>query len=107
MGAYNLNNLFPKPAYASSAAVADQRLTVSSTAIAFQTTFNSITDLVVLDVQGADVMVTFDGSDPTTTNGHRLYDASHYTWSRATAAAAKFIRQAGADADIHASEFQI
>jgi hypothetical protein len=106
MATYNLNPLFPKPTIASGAAVADQRLTVSSTAISFATTFNAGTDMVVLDVQGADVMVTFDGSTPTSTNGHRLYDASHYTWSRQAAQAAKFIRQAGTDAAIHASEFQ-
>jgi len=107
--ALNIQNpLYPRPSYnAAGTAVTDQRLTVSSTAIAFQTAFNDITQLVVLDVQGADVMCTFDGSDPTTSNGHRLYDGSHYTWSKATAAAAKFIRQAGADAAIQASEFQV
>ena len=66
----------------------DQRLTVDNTAGGVQfSAFNAITQLVVLDVQGADVMCTFDGSAPTTTNGHRLYDGSHYTWSVATAAA--------------------
>ena len=103
---YLLNPLFPKPTVAAGSPVADQRLTVSSTAIPFATTFNIGTDMVVLDVQGADVMVTFDGSDPTTSNGHRLYNASHYTWSRQAAQAARFIRQAGTDAAIHASEFQ-
>jgi hypothetical protein len=104
---YNLNNLFPKPAYYQSAAIADQRLTVSSAVVQFATAFNEITDLVVLDVQSADVMVTFDGSDPSSTNGHRLYNGRDYTWSRATAAAARFIRADATDAAIQASEFQV
>jgi hypothetical protein len=58
-----------------------------------------------LDVQDADVMVTFDGSDPSSTNGHRLYSGSHFTWSRATATAARFIRQGSTSAAIQASEF--
>ena len=106
MGAYNLNNLFPKPAIYRGSAVADQRLTVSS-AVVQLSAFNDITNMVVLDVQDADVMCTFDGSTPSATNGHRLYSGSHFTWSTATAAAAKFIRQAGTDAAIQASEFQL
>lgn len=106
MGSYNLNNLFPKPAIYRGSAVADQRLTVSS-AVVQLSAFNDITNMVVLDVQDADVMCTFDGSTPSATNGHRLYSGSHFTWSTATAAAAKFIRQAGTDAAIQASEFQL
>jgi hypothetical protein len=101
------NAIWPKPSIINNTAVADQRLTVSNTALAFATTFNAITQLVVLDVQNADVMCTFDGSDPTTTNGHRLYSGTAYTWSKAMAQSAKFIRQASTDAAIHASEFQI
>lgn len=106
--AFNLNNLFPKPARYQSAAVADQRLTVDATAGGVQfSAFNDITNMIVLDVQDADVMCTFDGSAPTSTNGHRLYSGSHYTWSTATTAAAKFIRQGSTSAAIQASEFQL
>jgi|TARA_R110000868_G_C10729735_1_gene751500 hypothetical protein len=104
---YNLNNLFPKPSYSSSGIVLDQRLTVGASVVVFSTLFNAITDLIALDVQDADVMVTFDGSDPSSTNGHRLYEGSHYTWSRASAQAARFIRQATTSASIQASEFQV
>jgi hypothetical protein len=52
-------------------------------------------------------MCTIDGSTPTSTNGHRLYQGRAYTWSTAMAQAAKFIRQAGTDAVIHASECQL
>lgn len=105
---YNLNNIFPKPAWYRSQPVADQRLTVDATSGGVQfAAFNETSTMIVLDVQDADVMVTFDGSAPTSTNGHRLYSGSHYTWSVAAAAQAKFIRQGASDAAIHASEFQL
>ncbi len=101
------NAVFPSPSRSLSLPVADQRLTVDSTVGGVQfSAFNASTTIIVLDVQGADVMCTFDGSAPTTTNGHRLNDGSHFTWSKATASAAKFIQQAGAAAAIQASEFQ-
>ena len=108
MASFNLNNIFPKPAYYRSNPVADQRLTVDATAGGVQfAAFNDITNMIVLDVQDADVMCTFDGSAPTSTNGHRLYSGSQYTWSTAASAAAKFIRQGSTNAAIHASEFQL
>ena len=108
MASFNLNNIFPKPAYYRSSPVADQRLTVDATVGGVQfSASNDITNMIVLDVQDADVMCTFDGSAPTSTNGHRLYSGSQYTWSTAAAAAAKFIRQGSTSAAIHASEFQL
>ena len=108
MASFNLNNIFPKPAYYRNSAVADQRLTVDNTVGGVQfSAFNETTNMVVLDVQDADVMCTFDGSAPTSTNGHRLYSGSQYTWSTAAAAAAKFIRQGTTNAAIQASEFQL
>ena len=108
MSSFNLNNIFPKPARYQSAPVADQRLTVDGTAGGVQfSAFSDTTNMIVLDVQDADVMCTFDGSAPTSTNGHRLYSGSHYTWSTAAAAAAKFIRQGATSAAIQASEFQL
>lgn len=104
-----LNHLiFPKPAYSNSGAIADQRLTVSDAAggVQFGTTFNVITDFVMFDVQDADVYATIDGSAPTTSNGHKLYQGRAYTWSKAMAQAAKFIRAGATDAAIHASEIQ-
>ena len=101
------NLWFPKPSINNlSAVVADQRLAVADTAVGFATTFNIITDFVMFDIQGADVMCTIDGSAPTASNGHRLYNGTSYTWSKAQAQAAKFIRQASTNAAIHASELQ-
>ena len=108
MSSFNLNNIFPKPAWYRGSAVADQRLTVDSTVGGVQfSTFSDTTTMIVLDVQDADVMCTFDGSAPTTTNGHRLYSGSHYTWSTAAAQQAKFIRQGATSAAVQASEFQL
>ncbi len=108
MSSFNLNNIFPKPAWYRGSAVADQRLTVDNTVGGVQfSAFSDTTTMIVLDVQDADVMCTFDGSAPTTTNGHRLYSGSHYTWSTAAAQQAKFIRQGATSAAIQASEFQL
>ena len=96
-----VTNLYPKP----TPGVADQTLTVSTSVVPFGTAFNSLTRYIVLDVQGADVRVTYDDSDPTTSNGHILFAGRSYTWSKQAAAAAKFIRDGGTDATIHASEF--
>jgi hypothetical protein len=108
MSSFNLNNIFPKPAFYQSSAVADQRLTVDNTGGGVQfSTFGDTVTMIVLDVQDADVMCTFDGSAPTSSNGHRLYNGSYYTWATATAQQAKFIRQASTNAAIQASSFQI
>lgn len=100
------NAIWPKPTVINGTNVSDQRLAVSNTAVQFAA-FNSLTQLIAFDIQDADVMVTLDGSTPTSTNGHRLYQGTAYTWSKAMCASAKFIRQSGTDAAIHASEFQI
>ena len=105
---YNLNVLYTKP----SPGLIDTRLTVDSTAggVQFAAAFFSqdasdgnAMPLVDLDVQDADVYCTFDGSAPTTSNGHLLKQNSAYTWSYARAMAAKFIRSASTDAHIQAS----
>ena len=94
-------NIYPKPTPGQT----DERLTVSSTAVPFTTTWKSGNNrFVVLDVQTSDVMVTFDSSTPTSSNGHRLYSGKSYTWDVDTADAASFIR-VSADAAIQASGF--
>ena len=94
-------NIYPKPTPGQT----DERLAVSSTAVPFTTDWKTGNNrFVVLDVQTDDVMVTFDASTPTASNGHRLYAERSYTWDVDTAKAAKFIR-ATTDAVIHASGF--
>lgn len=103
---YNLNNIYTKPAIDNTnSPVADQRLTVDATVggVQFTAYTQSSVALVDLDIQDADVMVTFDGSAPTATNGHRLYTGSSYTWAVARFNAAKFIRQGATSAAVQAS----
>ena len=96
-------NVFPVPAPGQT----DERLSVSSSAVPFSTTWTPAdVKFIVLDVQTNDVMVTFDGSTPTSSNGHRLYAGQSFTWHRKTAEAAQFIR-VSADAVIHASPFTV
>ena len=97
----NVVNLYPVP----TPGVNDQTLSVADSAVQFGTTFNELTKYIVLDVQTADVRVTYDDSAPTTTNGHILFAGRSYTWAKKTAEAAKFIRDGSVSATIHASEF--
>lgn len=84
----------------------DQRLTVDSTAGGVQlSSFDAGADYVIWDVQDADIMVTFDGSAPTTTNGHRLYSGQAGTWSVPTATAMKAIRQGATSGVLHVTTF--
>ena len=47
--------------------------------------------------------VKFDGDDPDADTGHPLANGAAGTWSRAAAAAAKFIRDDATDAVIYVS----
>lgn len=80
----------------------DQRKTVSTTVVQLDPIGHPATH-VFLDVQGADLMVTFDDSDPSAVNGHRFAVGASAVWNRATAKAAKFIRQGATDGVVHVS----
>jgi len=105
------NALFPKPSWANisgtSSAVPGQSLTATSTAAVQFAAFNDITTCVVLDIQVANVYCTFDGQTPSSSIGHILYATQSYTWSRATAAQAKFLATTTTNSIIWASEFQV
>ncbi|HYB97514.1 MAG TPA: hypothetical protein VEC57_00075 [Candidatus Limnocylindrales bacterium] len=105
-GPSGIVNLYTLPARDNAGAqIADQRITVDSTAGGVQGTAytQSYVVTVELDVQDADVMVTFDGSAPTSTNGHRLYAGQMMTWKKERFNAAKFIRQGSTNAAIQVS----
>jgi hypothetical protein len=99
-------NLYPHPTPGGT----DERLAVSSSAVPFTTAWRTAASglhkFVVIDVQTNDVMVTFDGSTPTSTNGHRFYAGEKATWSVQAATTAQFIR-VSADAVVHATGFTI
>jgi len=106
-----VTNLYPIP----SGTANDHRLTVDATVggVKFSdsgkddntSAFDSLTKYIAMDVQDADVFMTFDGSAPTTSNGHKLFAGRSYTFSKEAAAKAKFIRSGGTSAKIHASQF--
>ncbi len=76
----------------------------SETGNSFQTSYSSLTKYIVLDIQDADVLVSYTG-DPTSVLGHRLYAGRSYTWSKVAANKAKFIKAGTTVANIYATEF--
>jgi hypothetical protein len=97
-------NLYPIPN-----GETDERLAVSSSVVSLTGAWTSSkTKYVLVDIQGADVMVTFDGSDPSSTNGHLFKKlADPFFWHRDTARVAKFIRSASTDASVHVTPFNV
>jgi hypothetical protein len=107
----NINNIYPKPSTGRAATVfLGQSVTCPGTSSTqtISTALDPWSNLVFLDVQTADVIVTFDGQTPVAgTTGHRLYAGTNYTWSTATAHAAKFIAATSSTAFIWVTEFQV
>jgi|TARA_R100000479_G_scaffold160172_1_gene97501 hypothetical protein len=111
-----VTNLYPKPTGGTSL----RKMIVDSTSAAHtilgdstvndgsdtagSTSFNSLTKYIVLDVQDADVFVTYDGTTPNANYGHRLYAGRSYTWSKIAATEAKFVA-VGSNAVIQSSEY--
>lgn len=80
----------------------DQRLTVDDTVGGVQlAALPAAATHALWDVQDAAIMVTFDGSAPTSTNGHELLPNDSYTWSKQLAEGAKFIRKGGTNGIFH------
>jgi hypothetical protein len=107
-------NLYPKP----TTGVADRQVTTSSSAgdlfgtggttvaAGNSSAFNSLTRYIVMDIQDADVRVTFDGSTtPTTDKGHILFAGRSYTFAKEAANNLSIINDGSSNATIHASEF--
>lgn len=98
------NDLFLSP----NGTVADQRLTVDNTVGGVQfAAFDEATTHVFWSCETAQVRVTFDGSAPTTTNGHVIEPGAYGVWSKAMAQAAKWIRTGANSATVHASEMAV
>ena len=100
-----VSNLYP---YVNNSVGTMEMLSVGTGAVTtFQTTYDTRTRYIVLDVQDNDVYVTYTGEDPVrtgTVKGHILYAGRSYTWNIETAEAAKFI-SVGGTAIIAATEF--
>jgi hypothetical protein len=80
--------------------------TVSSSAVAFlDWTLATDTEHLLIQVNGADIRVTFDGTtDPTASKGFRLPANSSAYWTRTMALKARAIREGSTDAVIEAQE---
>lgn len=85
----------------------DATLAVSSTAVAFAAADLAATcSYVRLQVQGDNVRVTYDGSDPTASNGEIVAVGQTAVFSRAVVLAMKFIRVTN-DAVVWAQPFNV
>lgn len=110
--AENLFNNYPRPSIENGGATTKGiTLTTvgsaSSNSTSFTISATSQENLWFVDVQLADVIVTFDGTTPNPgVNGHRLYLGTNYTWARGTLQAAKFVAATGTSAFLMASGFQ-
>lgn len=110
--AYNTHNIAPYPTRAAivsggaNAQVIGQALTVTSTATSQFSAFNASTEFITFDVQTANVYATFGGETPASGTGHILTQGNSYTWSKAAAAAAKFVATTTTNSVLYASEFQ-
>lgn len=82
-----------------------QKLTVDNTVRQFAE-FASPTTAIFWTNEQAECRVTFDGTDPTTTEGHPIAAGTSGIWSIQMARAAKFIRTTGTSAIIHASQMK-
>jgi hypothetical protein len=86
---------------------ADQRLTVDATAGGVQfEALHADTTHVLWSNEDAQIRVTFDGSAPTSTNGHIIEAGDSGVWAKALAVAAKFIRTGTSSGVIHASQLK-
>jgi hypothetical protein len=95
------------PALQPNGTQADQSLTVDATAGGVQfAAFHADTTQVFWSCEAAQCRVTFDGSAPTTTNGHLIGIGDSGIWSKALATAAKFIRTGATSAVISASQLK-
>ena len=86
--------------------VKDQHLTVDGTVRQFAALSDSTTHCVI-NVQVADVRVTFDGDDPVAGSVGCLFpEGTFMYWSRSAVELMKLVRNAGTNAVVWISEFK-
>lgn len=68
-----------------------QTLSVTSGAAVSFTAFSRDAESVFVDIETGKVYCTFDGSTPSSSNGHTFIAGLNFTWSVGMANAAKFI----------------
>lgn len=80
---------------------ADQHLAVSSSAVQATAITNPQPSHVLVQAQGADVRVTFDGGTPSASNGMQMPALTAFVWHYTTLSAAKFIKEGSTDAVVY------
>lgn len=82
------------------------RLTVSSAAVSLSAgNIGTTGKYIMLQVQGAPVYVTYDGTTPSATNGYYVDTYEKTVVQRAVALRLKFIRASGTDGYVMAQPF--
>lgn len=101
----NISTQLVPSASLSGVTVSDQRTVVGSSPVdMLGTALNPMTTHVFWTNYGDAVFCTFDGSDPSPTNGHFVASGANGIWRREAAEAAKFIRSGGTDSALHITE---
>jgi len=86
-------------------AVTDQSTVVSSSVVdMLSSDLHDNTTHVFWTNYGDAVFATFDGSDPSGSNGHFIASGANGLWRREAAEVAKLIRSGGTDSRIHITE---
>jgi hypothetical protein len=82
-----------------------QALDVDGTVLSFTNNFDPKTTCCYISSTGGNFYVTFDGSEPSSTNGHHIESPYFAWWSKEATRVAKMIAQGGAIAHIRMSQF--
>ena len=82
-----------------------QALDVDGTILSFANNFDPKTTCCYITTDGADLYVTFDGSDPSSTNGHYLKSPYVAWWSKEATRVAKMIAHGGGITHMRMSQF--
>lgn len=95
-------NLYPKP----NGTAPSQNLSVEETVVQFNSTnFDYKTNAFFVTVHSHAVIVTFDGTTPSASNGHVLPANWYAFWSKDAVLAAKLLRHTGSSAVVTISQF--
>jgi hypothetical protein len=82
-----------------------ETINVNSTVRSFTSAIDHKTTCCYITISGGDTYVTFDGSTPSSTNGHHLIVPYDRFWSKEATRVAKFLASGGNVAHVTMSQF--
>lgn len=94
-------NLYPVP----NDGFAGETIDVNNTVKSFTSTLHPGTKMCYITISGGDTYVTFDGSNPSSSNGHHLIVPYDRFWSWEATRKAKFLATGGNVAHVTMSQF--